>query len=176
MWRRIALTVAQGFGLGRAPIGPGTFGSLLGFTWLGLLLLTGTLWLFFLGLVVGFGLSVWLCGIAEQILQKKDPSSVVLDEITALPVCFLPWIIQFWSVHHQLPGLPAFFTQRTQFATLGVFVLFRIFDIVKPWPIRASQSFAGGWGVTVDDFLAALYVLLLAGLYAAFQGGPVLRF
>jgi phosphatidylglycerophosphatase A len=42
--------------------------------------------------------------------------------------------------------------------SLGVFVLFRFFDVLKPWPVRESQILPGGWGVTVDDVLAALYV------------------
>src|SRR5215207_4249530 len=126
---RVALWVAQGFGIGRIPIAPGTFGSLLGFGWLWLLLLTGNLWLFLLGIALGFAASVWLCDMAEKFLQRKDPSSVVLDEITAFPVCFLSWIISFWSFHHQLPGLDAFFTHRSWYATAIGVAVFRVFDI-----------------------------------------------
>jgi len=158
---RFVLWVAEGFGIGRIPVMPGTFGSFVGFGWLGLLLCTGTLWVVYVGILVGFVLSVWLCGLAERILQKKDPGSIVLDEITAFPICFLPWIVKFWSLHHSLPGLSAFFAKGTWYATAGIFVAFRVFDVLKPWPIRASQSFAGGWGVTIDDFLAGGYVLLL---------------
>jgi len=168
---RVALWIAQGFGIGRIPIVPGTFGSLLGFGWLALLLWTGHVWLFIVGTIVGFALSVWLCGLAENILQKKDPGSVVLDEITAFPICFLPWIISFSSEHGTLPPLDLFFHQRTCYGTLAVFVLFRVFDILKPWPIRASQSLAGGWGVTVDDFLAAFEVAILAWLLSLFGLG-----
>jgi phosphatidylglycerophosphatase A len=165
---RVALWIAQGFGIGRIPVVPGTFGTVLGFLWLGLLLHTGNIWLFLLGIIAGFAASVWLCDIAENVLQRKDPGSVVLDEITAFPLCYLSWIISFWSFHHQLPHLDAFFTGRTWYATVIVFVLFRVFDIVKPWPIRATQSLTGGWGVTVDDFIAALYVLVLAWVLSLF--------
>ena len=160
----LALWVAQGFGIGRIRIMPGTFGTLLGFGWLWLLLWTRHLWLFGLGILAGFALSVWLCGLGERILQKKDPGSVVLDEITAFPLCFLIWVIKFWSAHHALPSISLFFGERSWYWTAGVFLLFRLFDILKPWPIRGSQSLAGGWGVTVDDFLAALYVLVLTAL------------
>ena len=47
---------------------------------------------------------------------------------------------------------------RTWPLTLGVFALFRFFDVVKPWPVRQSQALPGGWGITVDDALAAVYV------------------
>jgi len=160
--RTLALWIAQGFGIGRIPVAPGTFGSALGLGWFALLLATGDLWLYLVGTLVGFGISVWLCGMAEKILQKKDPSSVVLDEISAIPVCFVGWVGKWWTAHQSLPALESFFTQKTWYWTLLIFVLFRIFDIAKPWPIRASQSLRGGWGVTVDDFLAAIYVVVLS--------------
>src|SRR4051794_31885008 len=127
--KRVALWVAEGFGIGRMPFVPGTFGSLLGFAWLWLLLRTGNLCFFLLGILIGFAISVWLCGLAEKILQKKDPGSIVLDEITAFPICFLPWITKSWNGHHALPALDAFFSQRTWYMTAAVFLLFRVFDI-----------------------------------------------
>ena len=62
----VRLWIAQGFGIGRIPVAPGTFGSLLGVLWFGLLLLTGNLWLFAAGTLAGIALSVWLCGAAEK--------------------------------------------------------------------------------------------------------------
>jgi len=160
--RTLALWIAQGFGIGRIPVGPGTFGSALGLLWFGLLLSSGNVWIYVFGTLLGFGISVWLCGAAEKILQKKDPSSVVLDEIAAIPVCFLGWIGKWWMAHHDLPAIKSFFSQRTWYWTLLVFALFRIFDIAKPWPVRGSQALPGGWGVTIDDLLAAIYVVLLS--------------
>ena len=152
------LWIAQGFGIGRIPLAPGTFGSLAGLLWFGLLLLTGNFWLFTAGTLAAVGLSVWLCGVAEQALGKKDPGSVVLDEIAALPVCFLGWVaVQSWKTG-TLPALAAFFSAHTWPMTLGVFVAFRFFDVAKPWPVHQSQSLPGGWGVTIDDLLAAVYV------------------
>ena len=55
------------------PGGPGTFGSLLGVAWFGLLLMTGNLWLYAVGTLAGIALSVWLCGAAEKTLGQKDP-------------------------------------------------------------------------------------------------------
>ncbi len=152
------LWIAQGFGIGRIPLAPGTFGSVAGVLWFGLLLLTGNLWLYVAGALAVIGLSVWLCGAAEQILGQKDPGSVVLDEIAAMPVCFLAWVVLLTWKTGTSPGLDAFFSAHAWPLTLGVFVAFRIFDVAKPWPVHQSQSLPGGWGVTIDDVLAAVYV------------------
>ncbi len=154
----LSLWVAQGFGIGRIPVAAGTFGSVLGLGWFALLLALGNLWSFLAGTVVGLGLSVWLCGEGERILQKKDPGSVVLDEVAALPVCFLSWIIWCLVKSGSFPTPSELFSPRGWVITLGVFALFRLFDIAKPWPVKQSQAFPGGWGITIDDVLAAGYV------------------
>ena len=155
------LWLAQGFGIGRIPIMPGTFGSLLGILWTMVLLATRNLWFYLAGTAAGILLSVWLCGTAERILRKKDPSSVVLDEISAIPICFLAIFLHDWFSKGVLPAPESLVLSPFWKITLLVFVLFRIFDIAKPWPVRQSQSLHGGWGVTVDDVLAAGYVALL---------------
>jgi phosphatidylglycerophosphatase A len=158
-----ALWVAQGFGVGRrVPFGPGTAGSVLGLLWFALLDATGSLWLYLAGTIAGLALSVWLCGIAERLLKETDPSSVVLDEITALPVCFLPWVFCEWHRRGTLPSPTLFGGVHTWYVTVGIFFLFRVFDILKPWPICQSQRLPGGWGVTVDDLLAAIAVALVS--------------
>lgn len=161
------LWIAQGFGIGRIPFAPGTFGSVLGLLWFALLLLTGNPWLFVAGTVAGLGVSVWLTGVAEKVLGRKDPGSAVMDEITAIPVCFLGWVMFLYSHSGSLPA-PEYFVSRPVWPwTAGVFVAFRFFDVLKPWPARQSQELPGGWGVTIDDALAAVYVngaVLLAHL------------
>src|SRR5262245_53097009 len=84
----LKLWLAQGFGIGRIPFAPGTFGSLLGLLWFALLISTSKLWVLIAGTLLGLGLSVWLCGEGERILKQKDPGSVVLDEVAAIPLCF----------------------------------------------------------------------------------------
>ena len=163
--RVMILFFAQGFGVGRIPFAPGTFGSMVGTLWFALLIATKRYELYLFGAVCGIGLSVWLCGAAEKILKQRDPSSVVLDEIIAIPFCFLPWVTQAWLRQHQLPAIDTFLTGRAPYAVLAIFVLFRVFDIWKPWPVRQSQSLPGGWGVTMDDLLAAVYVALLSLLF-----------
>lgn len=155
------LWVAQGFGIGRIPFAPGTFGSVLGVGWFALLAASGNPWLLAGGTLAGFGLSVWLCGEAERDLSQKDPGSVVLDEVTAIPACFLGWVALLVWRGGALPPVDYFFSGKNALLTLSAFGLFRFFDIAKPWPVRQSQRLPGGWGVTIDDFLAAVYVNLI---------------
>jgi phosphatidylglycerophosphatase A len=157
----VRLWVAQGFGVGRIPFAPGTFGSLVGLAWSALLLGTGSLWLFAAGTALGLGLSVWLCGYAEQKLGRKDPGSVVLDEIAAMPVCFGAWVaLHYWREMTFPAAAPAVW-KANWLPILCAFAAFRLFDIWKPWPVRQSQGLPGGWGITVDDLLAAIYVSAL---------------
>src|ERR1035441_4298540 len=163
----VKLWIAQGFGIGRIPVAPGTFGSVAGVLWFVLLLGTANLWLFAAGTLAAIALSVWLCGAAEKTLGQTDPGSVVLDEIAAMPVCYLGWVaILVWKTG-ALPRCADFFTARTWPLTLGVFAAFRFFDVIKPWPVYQSQSLPGGWGVTIDDVLAAVYVNLVVLLVYA---------
>ncbi len=164
------LWVAQGFGVGRISVAPGTFGSFVGLGWYSLLLIPGHFWCLVLGIVLGIGMSVWLCGFGEELLGKKDPSSVVLDEVAAVPVCFISWIgLRLWKTG-AMPSLDYFFSKAHWLPVLGVVLAFRLFDIWKPWPVRQSQSLPGGWGITIDDLLAAVYVnlvVLAIGLWRA---------
>lgn len=137
---------------------PGTFGSVVGLGWFGLLLAPGQGWILVLGALLGLAASVRLCGFAESLLKEKDPSSVVLDEVAAVPVCFGSWMgLRYWKTG-MVPGCDYFFSKTHWLAAAGVLLAFRLFDIWKPWPVRQSQSLPGGWGITVDDLLAALYV------------------
>jgi phosphatidylglycerophosphatase A len=170
--RTALIWLAQGFGIGRIPFGPGTLGSLLGLVWFCGLLTLGNFWLCIAGMVCGFGLSVWVCGTAEEILQQKDPPSIVLDEIVAMPLCFAGWITLLWFQHGTMPEAEYFLNASTWPWTLAVFAAFRFFDVVKPWPVHQSQSLPGGWGVTLDDVLAAAYVNALVLSAAAFHYLP----
>jgi phosphatidylglycerophosphatase A len=160
------LWIAQGFDVGRISIAPGTFGSLLGLLWFATLLVPGSLTFYLVATFVGLVVSVWVCGEAERILQQTDPGSVVFDEIAAVPVCFLPWVLSACSHLKEMPPVETFFTGRGLFMTAVIFILFRIFDVAKPWPVRQSQELPAGLGVTMDDFLAAGYVALITLFFA----------
>ncbi|HMJ67236.1 MAG TPA: phosphatidylglycerophosphatase A [Candidatus Binatia bacterium] len=154
--------IAWGFDVGRIPWAPGTFGSLVGLLWFAILLSSQSIW-FFAGSATGAVLvSVWICGKAEEILQQHDPSSIVLDEICAMPLCFVPWLVSEWVHKGVWPPLETFFGAKSWYITAIIFVAFRIFDILKLWPVRQSQRLRGGWGVVMDDVLAAVYVCALS--------------
>jgi len=161
------LWIAQGFDIGRIPIAPGTFGTLVGLLWFAVLLVPGSPTFYLLGTVFGIALSIWLCGEAERILDQRDPGSVVLDEIAAIPVCFLPWIALECAHGGVMPCAETFFTGCGLVLTGFIFVLFRFFDIAKPWPIAKSQFLPGGLGVTADDILAAIYVAAISLFFVA---------
>ena len=152
---RLMLWVAQGFGSGRMPVAPGTFGTIPGLLWALVLLQTGRVDWFLVLTLLGLGASVYLCGRAEELLNSRDPGSVVLDEIAAMPVCFLPFIRPVsggWEFSSSW-----IWSTRGLLILCTAFGLFRLFDIWKPWPVRQSQRLPRGWGVTMDDFLAAVY-------------------
>jgi phosphatidylglycerophosphatase A len=97
--------------------------------------------------------------------RATDPGSIVFDEIAAIPLCFVSWVLIMFARNGSFPAPSYFISSRCWLVALGVFLLFRIFDVWKPWPVRQSQHFPGGWGVTADDALAAVYVnlVVLAG-------------
>lgn len=146
--------IAQGFGSGLLPFMPGTAGTLFG--WLAYViptaiwpdLFTPALW--FLLIVAGFALGIPACNQTGAALGAPDHGSMVWDEIIA-----------FWLV---LVFLPAG-NWRIQAAG---FVLFRLFDMLKPPPIRYfDQKIKGGFGVMWDDIMAAFYTLLSLSLIRA---------
>lgn len=165
----IVVWLARGFDTGLLPKGPGTWGSLVGVVWVLVLVSTKRLELYLLGTLIGVVASVWICDRAEKILKQHDPSSVVLDEIIALPICFMPWVIHLWLPTHTMPSASAFFADGAWFGTMAIFALFRLFDIWKPGPIGKIQKLSGGLGVTADDVLAGVATaLIVMGYLAAF--------
>ncbi|MDP7011226.1 MAG: phosphatidylglycerophosphatase A [Verrucomicrobiota bacterium] len=161
---RLLLWIAQGGGLGRVPKIPGTVGTLGGFPLTALLLLPESFWAYLSGCVLCIPFSVWICGEAERILDKKDPASVVLDEIIAVPICFLGIFgaMKFSGLGE--PTLEDFFKIPNWWAwIIAAFLLFRLFDIWKPGPINTIQKMKNGWGVTMDDVFAGVVVSVILG-------------
>ena len=164
--KKFQVFLAQGLGIGLIPFAPGTFGSLLGLGWFAALVATGSFAAFLAGAAICVAASVYLCGVAEREMGRTDPGPVVLDEICAMPVCFIGWIGLHMQRVGEFPSVADFFSGRALWWTLAVYAAFRVFDIAKPWPVGRSQELPGGWGITVDDLLAAGYVNLvtLAGV------------
>ena len=139
--------LACGFGSGLAPVAQGTFGSLTALLpWLGLRQLPLPFYL--LVIVAGFAIGVWACNVASRALGVDDHRSLVWDEFIGQWIALLPLLVlptPWWAI------------------ALG-FVLFRLFDVWKPWPIRwLDRRVKGGMGVMVDDAVAgALAAIVLA--------------
>lgn len=158
---RFLLWIAEGLGSGRLRKAPGTWGSLVGIAWFALLLLPGHSALFAAGLLLAAALAVPICTFAERHLGETDPGRVVLDEIVAVPLCFVPFV---WSLTQELghfPDLVTFLHRTPPWLLPAGFAAFRLFDIWKPFPIRQVQHLPRGWGIVADDLLAALWVALL---------------
>jgi len=134
--------LALGFGAGLAPVAPGTFGTLIAWPLFWLLQARVDAIAFLALVVVLYILGIWVCGRTGRDLGVQDHKAIVWDEIVA----FL---------------LVLFFTPRTLPWQCIAFVLFRLFDALKPGPIRIIESrFHGGFGVMVDDIAAAFFTLL----------------
>jgi phosphatidylglycerophosphatase A len=137
---RLALIIATAGGLGRAPFAPGTVASAATAVALWLLALTPpALAVVFLA-VTAVGL--WAAHEAERALAVKDPGAIVVDEVAGMTLSVLA-----------LPSTPA--------VLVAGFVLFRVFDVLKPFPANVSQRLPGGAGVMVDDLIAGAYALAL---------------
>ena len=132
------LFLSSGTYLGYIPLASGTFGTLWGlpiFFWLS----AQPLWIQVLIITGSISLAILLAGQAEKIWNRKDPSQVVIDEIVGSLTA--------------MAGMPFSWTM----AVSGFFI-FRIMDILKPFPIRKiDQGLPGGWGIVLDDVLAGVY-------------------
>jgi phosphatidylglycerophosphatase A len=138
--------LAFGFGLGLAPKAPGTVGTLLGVVFAWLVLDLSLAVQIAIGVAM-FVAGIWICGNSARRIGQHDPGGIVWDEIAAMYLILLvvPPTITAWIL---------------------AFVLFRVFDIVKPWPIRdLDHRMGGGLGIMLDDLVAALYAAILLALY-----------
>lgn len=137
--------LATGLGVGCIRVAPGTFGSLWGLPIMaGLTGLGVESWNLVPVAIVLFLLGVPICAAGARHFGREDPPGVVYDEYAVFPVIYL--LVPFGWLS----------------AVLG-FALFRLFDITKPWPIKRLEHLPGGWGIMIDDLLAALLAMLLLG-------------
>jgi phosphatidylglycerophosphatase A len=164
----LALAIAT-CGVGYFPIAPGTMGSLVGvgiyvavWGWLYrvlednaargrlnlLYIFTPQLAVMLLVIFLVTMAGIWAATRAEKAAQKKDPSIVVIDEVAGQMIALLSgpfWLPTWWSI-------------------LSAFILFRLFDIWKPYPIRRLESLESGLGIMADDVLAGVYALIVNSL------------
>ncbi|MBL6750205.1 MAG: phosphatidylglycerophosphatase A [Nevskia sp.] len=162
-WRpsaRLVLTTPQhllafGLGAGLSPKGPGTAGTLVAVPlWLAMQHLPWPAYLAALAALFAFG--CWVCGASARLLGVHDYGGIVFDEVVGFLATCVPLLPALGLVQgHPWPWL------------LAAFALFRLFDIWKPWPIAAlDRGVGGGFGIMLDDLLAAFYAAALLGFAA----------
>jgi len=141
--------LAFGFGAGLAPKAPGTFGTLIAipiFILMGIFLDHVAYLALTVALVV---LGIWVCDITDKTLGTNDHGAIVWDEITGYLLTMFMAPVNWWAI-------------------LAGFLLFRLFDIVKPFPISwFDKHLKGGFGTMFDDVLAGVYAwfCLQAGMF-----------
>ncbi len=152
--QRLSTFVATIGGLGYVPWAPGTWGSLVGLL-LGILevrvLKHPVSLLLFLG---SFVIAALICAQAERALRRHDPPMVILDEVWAMwaIIVVLPWVTVSWS------------------RLLIALLLFRLFDITKPAPLKHLARLPSGLGIMADDLGAAMYTVLILWLTKTYFG------
>ena len=142
----IKLSLGSGFGSGLLPFAPGTWGSLLSLLPIYFLISSDNIFFLPAFVIVTSLLSLWASPACEQ-EWGKDPGKLVMDEWAGQALTFVS--ISFTGVLH------------SDLMTLGIgFILFRLFDILKPLGINKLQKYEGGMGILLDDLLAGLYALI----------------
>lgn len=150
--RRLGLFIATCGYLGYVPIAPGTFGSAAGLAVFYAVRSTGSVGVELAAIVILFAIGVWSGTVAEHHFGGIDPGPVVLDEVVGMLIT--------------LALLPVNVT-----GAITGFLIFRVLDVVKPWPSAGFEKLPGGLGVMADDGMAALYGnLLMRGLIAFTPG------
>ncbi|MCK4837526.1 MAG: phosphatidylglycerophosphatase A [Desulfobulbaceae bacterium] len=137
---RLFMALATGFGLGYLPKAPGTWGTLLALP-IHYLIVQLPLQGYVTAIAIIIVIAIVAAGSAEKIMDKPDPGSVVIDEVAGMLIAMIA-----------IPAHPL--------AWLLAFILFRLFDIFKPFPVNFfDQRFHGGLGIVLDDLMAGLYAL-----------------
>jgi phosphatidylglycerophosphatase A len=150
---RFFLFLATGFGVGYSPLAPGTLGTLIAIP-VYYFLSEIPPPVYEITLIGFFFLSVWISENAEVFFRKKDDSRIVIDEMMGFLITML-WV-----------------PKTTLFIIVG-FILFRFFDILKPFPIRhLEKRLEGGFGVVLDDVMAGIYSNIILQIISYFTLSP----
>ena len=143
----VALAIAT-CGVGYLPLAPGTFGSLISVAVFLLLVPIGTGTMLVM-IVAVTAAGIWAGSRTEEISGRKDPGKVVVDEVAGQLIALLPLaIFAYWSI----------------WAVIVSFILFRFFDIVKPYPANRLQELHGGIGIMLDDLIAGVYAAVVISI------------
>jgi phosphatidylglycerophosphatase A len=159
--------VATFFYVGLIPVAPGTWGSLVALPFGYLLHYLGGFPLLLLGIVVVAGVGYWATSAELVQASVPDPSEIVIDEVVGQWIALIPLSAGLW--HAGVPGhvfpWPGW---------VGAFVMFRLFDIWKPWPVSWADGLHGAVGVMLDDVLAGVMAAVVVAIAAAIAHGVLM--
>jgi len=157
---QLARLIGTVFYVGHLKPAPGTWGSIAAFPIGFIFYEIGGFWLFVLSIIVGFFKGWWATEQMTKGSDNHDPSEIVIDEVIGQWIALLPVVYAAWSLEINpivlWPGL------------LSAFLLFRIFDIFKPWLVGWADKRDDAMGVMLDDVIAGIFAAICVAALAAF--------
>lgn len=147
--KKLTELIATFFYVGRLPVIPGTTASAAGA--LLCFIFAGNMLIYLLIFMVVTGVGFWVCGRMEEIVGKKDPSCVVIDEVSGVMIAFF-LLPMSWSV------------------VITAFFVFRAFDMFKVYPVNKFEYLKGSVGIMMDDIIAGIYTNITMHLAIRFAG------
>ena len=147
---KVIIFIATGAWVGKIPIAPGTFGTLTGVLFVLVFKIINPCYeTFYVVTLIIF--AIWIADHAEKILKQKDPGCIVIDEIAG-------YVVTMVGIPLSIPTMVA------------GFILFRFFDIIKPFPVKYfEKNFKGGPGIVLDDLIAGLLGSLVLRILIGFN-------
>lgn len=152
---RISTIIASVFGIGYFPVASGTVMSMIAIPFAIWIARAGGGVALLIASLIAFAIGVWACGAHVRATGREDPSECVIDELAG------QWLACAGIALGFGPGSAAEFALA--------FLLFRLFDVLKPWPISAAEKLPGGMGVMADDMVAGLAAAIIGGLVQYFR-------
>jgi phosphatidylglycerophosphatase A len=149
---RLALFVATCAYIGYVPVAPGTFGSAAGLLLLWAVRAVGDARIEVVGILLVLAVGVWASTATERQTGRVDPGIIVVDEVAGMLITMA-------------------FIPATVISAIAAFLIFRVLDIVKPWPARQLERLPHGLGVMADDAMAAVYGNLIMHALMRFASG-----
>jgi len=144
--KSISKLISTFFGIGYFPIAPGTLASLI-IVVLYRFILYKISWFFYLPiLLILFFIGVYTSSKYSSLQDKTDPRNIVIDEVLGQLLCL-------------------FMLGPSWLPIILVFLLFRFFDIIKPYPIKSFEGFSKGWGIMIDDIIAAVFAGIIINIF-----------
>jgi len=159
---KIPWIIATWFGSGLLPKAPGTWGSLAAIPFAYLFSIYTCPYAQLFGITALFFIGICVSDKIEESAQIKDPGFIVVDEVVGQWMALLPLPFLYTIIDNN-----SFYLYSVPIAVAG-FLVFRLFDIWKPWPVNyADKNIPGGYGIMFDDVIAGMYALVVTSVLTA---------